>query len=140
MLVRKQGLSLKQRGKIYQCCVRPVLLRCCETWEFTVAHEVSLPGVGRWMIRMMCGVRLADRVLADVLQVKVDGMVMVWSCHAWRHQFPNTELEITGKRRRNNISTRTTDLVEYCVKFFGILAFKHGGRNYLSAAECPIIY
>ena len=25
VLVRKQGLSLKQRGKIYQCCVRPVL-------------------------------------------------------------------------------------------------------------------
>ena len=25
-LVRKEGLSLKQRGKIYQCCVKPV---CC---------------------------------------------------------------------------------------------------------------
>ena len=31
VLVEKQGLSLKQRGKIYQCCVRPVLLYCCET-------------------------------------------------------------------------------------------------------------
>ena len=26
VLVRKQGLSLKQRTKIYQCCVKPVLL------------------------------------------------------------------------------------------------------------------
>ena len=26
VLVRKQGLSLNQRGKIYQSCVRPVLL------------------------------------------------------------------------------------------------------------------
>ena len=30
VLVRKQGLTLKQQGKIYQCCVRPVLLYCCE--------------------------------------------------------------------------------------------------------------
>ena len=30
VLVGKQGLSLKQWGKIYQCCVRPVLLYCCE--------------------------------------------------------------------------------------------------------------
>ena len=27
-LVRKQGLSLKQQLKIYQCCFRPVLLYC----------------------------------------------------------------------------------------------------------------
>ena len=33
VLVGKQILSLKQRGKIYQCCVGPVLLYCCETWE-----------------------------------------------------------------------------------------------------------
>ena len=31
VLVGKRGLSLMQRMKIYQCCVRPVLLYCCET-------------------------------------------------------------------------------------------------------------
>ena len=36
VLVGKQGLSLKQRRKIYQCWFKPVLLYCCETWEFTV--------------------------------------------------------------------------------------------------------
>ena len=41
------GLSLKQRGKICQCCVRSVLLYCCETWEFTVADEARLRGVER---------------------------------------------------------------------------------------------
>ena len=29
VLVEKQGLYLKQREKIYHCCVRPVLLHCC---------------------------------------------------------------------------------------------------------------
>ena len=47
VLVGKQGLSLKQRGKIYQCCVRPILLYCCETWELTVADEARLRGVER---------------------------------------------------------------------------------------------
>ena len=42
MLVRKQGLSLKQVGKIYVCYVRPVLLYCCATLELTVANEVTL--------------------------------------------------------------------------------------------------
>ena len=44
VLVEKQGLSLKQQGKIYQCCVRPVLLYCCEMWELTVADEARLRG------------------------------------------------------------------------------------------------
>ena len=53
------------------------------------------------MIRMMCGVRLVDRVSTDVLQDRVGcckdrgydnskPSAVVWSCHAWRHQFPNT--------------------------------------------------
>ena len=28
MLAGKQGLSLKRPGKIYSCCVRPVLMYC----------------------------------------------------------------------------------------------------------------
>ena len=75
MLVGKQGLSLKQRGNIYQCCVRPVLLHCCETWELTVADEVRLRGVERRMIRIICGVRLVDRVTTDVLRDRVGVVV-----------------------------------------------------------------
>ena len=45
VLVGKEGLSLKQRRKIYQCCVRPVMLYSCETWELTVADETRLSNV-----------------------------------------------------------------------------------------------
>ena len=31
VLTAKNGLSLKQRGKIYKSCVRPFLLYCCKT-------------------------------------------------------------------------------------------------------------
>ena len=40
----KQGLSLKQQLKIYQCCTRPVLLYFCEKWELTDADEAKLCG------------------------------------------------------------------------------------------------
>ena len=59
---------MKQQGKIYQCCVRPVLLYYCETFELTVLDEVRLHGVERRMIRMMFWVRLVDRVSTDVLR------------------------------------------------------------------------
>ena len=42
VLAGKQRLSLKQRGKIYQCCVRVVLLCCCETWKLTIADKARL--------------------------------------------------------------------------------------------------
>ena len=77
VLVRKQGLSLKQRGKIYQCCVRPVLLHCCETWELTVADEARLCGVERCMMRMTCGMRLVDRVSNDFLRDRVSVVVKI---------------------------------------------------------------
>ena len=39
--------SLKQQGKIYQSCVRPVLLYCCETWKLIVLDKARLHGVER---------------------------------------------------------------------------------------------
>ena len=67
MVVVKQHLSLKQRGKIYHRSVRPVLLYCCEIWELTVADEACLHGVECLMIRMMCGVKLVNMVSTDAL-------------------------------------------------------------------------
>ena len=77
VLVGKQGLPVMQRGKIYQCYVRPVLLYCCETWELTVADEMRLGGAERRTIRMVCGMRLVDRVLTDVIRDRVGVVVTI---------------------------------------------------------------
>ena len=69
-------MSLEQQGKTYHC-VRPALMHCCETWELTVADEARLRGVERRMTRMMCGVRLVDRVSTDVLRAKVGVVVKI---------------------------------------------------------------
>ena len=63
VLVWRQGLSLKQRGKVYQCFFRPVLLYCSETWELTVATEARLRGVGRRMIRRNGGSKSKQKLL-----------------------------------------------------------------------------
>ena len=100
--VRKQGLSLKWQGKIYQCCVRPVLLYCWKTWKLTVADEARLRGMERRMIRVMCGVRHATCWLIGrrLIFFVIEGgcccedwgydisksSAVVWSCHTWRHQ------------------------------------------------------
>ena len=81
VLVGKQYLSLKQCGKIYQCCVRPALLYCCETWELTYANEARLCEMEHQMIRVICGVRLVDRFSTDVfwdrvgVTVKMEDMI-----------------------------------------------------------------
>ena len=76
------GALVEKQGKIYQCCARPVLLYCCEMWELTVVDEARFCGVECRMIRMMCGVRLVDRVSTDVLWdsvgvvVKIEDMII----------------------------------------------------------------
>ena len=127
VLVGKQGLSLKQQGEIYQCCVRPILLYCCETWERTVADEARLRGVERRMIKMMFGVRLVDRVSTDVLRnrvgvgVKIEDMKIQsrlrWYGHVMRRDINSQtheviEAEITGKKKNG----RPSKSWEECVK------------------------
>lgn len=53
VLVVKLGLPLEQRCKIYQTCVRLVLLYSSKTWELISADELRLYGVesGIWLGR-----------------------------------------------------------------------------------------
>ena len=127
VLAGKQGLSLKQREKIYQCCVRPVLLYCCETSKLTVADEERICVVERRMISMMCGVRLVDRLLTDVLRDRVGVVVKIedtiiqnrlrWYGHVIRRDINSQirevmELETTGERKK----ARPRKWWEECIK------------------------
>ena len=75
VLVKKQSLSSKQQENINQCCVRPVLLYCCEMWDLTVVGEARLCGLEHHMIRMMCGDRVG-------VVVKIEDMIFQ-SCLQW---------------------------------------------------------
>ena len=107
---------MKQQGKIHQCCVRTVLLFCCETWELTVPDDTRLLSVERHMIRMMCGVRLVDRVSTNVLRDRVDIVAKIedmiiqhhlrWHGHVM-HGDTNSQIhevveaEMIGKRKKD---------------------------------------
>ena len=114
MLIEKQDLFLKHWVKIHHCYVRPVLLYCCEMWELTIAGEMRLHWVECHMIRMMCGVRLVDRVSIDVLcdrvsVVKIEDMI-IQSCLWWHGHVmfgdiisqicEVMEVELTGKKEK----------------------------------------
>ena len=76
---------------------------CCtvvKTWELTFTDEARLCVVEHYIIRMMCGVKLINRLSTDVSQdrmgivVKIQRynskpFVVVWSCHSLTHQLPN---------------------------------------------------
>ena len=127
MLVGKQGLSLKQQGKIYQCCVRPVLLHCCETWPLSVADEAKLCGMDCHMVMMVCGMRLVDWVSTYVLRDRVGGNVkiegMIIQNHLWwygnvmlgyiNYQIREVmEVELTGKKKK----VRPSKSWEECIR------------------------
>ena len=76
VLFGKQGLSLKQRGKIYQYFAR-IFLCCCETLELTVTDEARLHGVECRIIKMMCSMRLVNRVSTDVFWDRVSIVVKI---------------------------------------------------------------
>ena len=90
------------RGRfINQCCVRPVLLYCCETWELTVADESRLGRVERCMIRMMCGwVRLVDRMSTDVLCDRGEG----GCCEDWGYDNLKPPVVVLHSIKRNGES------------------------------------
>ena len=109
------GFIFEATGEDYQCCVRPVFLYSCETWERAVSVEARLRGVERRMIRMMCVVRLVDRVSTDALRdrmgvvVKIEDMIIQsrlrWYGHVMREDINSQirevmKVEITGKRKK----------------------------------------
>ena len=61
---------LEQRGKTYQCCVRPICCTAVKRGNFLLwMREVAWGGAS--LIRMMCGMILVARVSTDVLRVGV---------------------------------------------------------------------
>ena len=59
------------KGQIYRTCVRPVMTYGSETWVVRSLEESILRRAEKWMLRMMCGVQLADGVSTKELMVRL---------------------------------------------------------------------
>ena len=112
-LVGKHGLSLRQRGFIYSRYVRPVLLYSCETWSLTTNLKLRLQSTERRMVRMMCGVRLVDRLPSEELRRRLgiqpdvieclETSILRWFGHVVRRKDTHPikaahNFSVTGKR------------------------------------------
>lgn len=56
------SIPLKQRAKVYEACVRSAMTYASETWAMTEAVKVMFDSADRRMLRMLCGITLADRI------------------------------------------------------------------------------
>ena len=66
-LLCNKGVPLKRRARVYEACIRSVMLYGSETWPCTKKLENSLLRSDRRMIRLMCGVTLQSRVPSEDL-------------------------------------------------------------------------
>ena len=64
-LLVNRHLPLKSRSKVYNACLRPVLLYGAETWGLSQKMECVLRGCDSRILRYMAGVSLRDRVRSE---------------------------------------------------------------------------
>ena len=95
-------IPLKNRGSIYNACIRPVLLYGAETWNITKKLEETLQSCDRRMLPYMAGVSLSDRVASNDVASRCgvkpptsssagEQAEMVWTCE---------ETEMCGRARK----------------------------------------
>ena len=70
-ILSNRAISFRNRGHIFNSCVRSVLLYACETWPVTVADLNRLLRNDNLMVRWICGQKLSDRVPTAQLQAKL---------------------------------------------------------------------
>ena len=66
-LLCNKGVPLVKRARVYEACIRSVMLYGSETWPCTKKLEDLLLRSDRRMIRLMCGVTLQTRVPSEDL-------------------------------------------------------------------------
>ena len=66
-LLTNRYINIKTRGKIFNVCVRSVLLYGSECWAMRKEDKARLERNDRAMLRWICGVKTSDRVSLDSL-------------------------------------------------------------------------
>ena len=97
-----RGIPLHHRGKVYEACIRSVMLYGGETWALTARLEAILLSCDRRKFRYMTGVTWRDRVrsveVARRCGVRELGDVLRMRRFGWfRHVVRREETEILGK-------------------------------------------
>ena len=133
-------LTLALKGRIYNACVRPVMVYAAETWVVRSVEEDILRRAERAMIRKICGVKLRDRLSSEVLMERLGLQqsiveVVRRSCLRWcGHVLRKEEscgvkrawnLEVAGKRGRGRPRLTWRSMVERECRRVGLKSSDH---------------
>ena len=124
-LLSNRGIPLKHRSRVYNACIRSVMLYGAVTWALTQREESLLQSCDRRMLRRLCGVTLRDRISSDeVLRrcglesilLRVRKMRMAWFGHVYRRDGNDPvrrvkEVEAPGRRPRGRPKKTWSDCV-----------------------------
>ena len=64
-LLTNKAIPLRYRGRVYDACVRSVLLYGAEGWAMTDRVQSIVTGCDRRILRYMAGVALRDRIRSE---------------------------------------------------------------------------
>ena len=70
-LLTNQTIPLESRGKVYNSCIRRVLLYGSECWAVTTTDVQRLQRNERAMVRWICKVKIRDKISSDSLLNKL---------------------------------------------------------------------
>jgi len=90
-LITNRSIPLKISGRVYESCVRSVMLYSAETWALTGKLEDILKSCDSRMLRYMVRVRWQDRISSEEVAKRcclkmiqynfsTQEVAMVWSC------------------------------------------------------------
>jgi len=111
----QKDISLIVRGRLYSSCMRSSMLHGSETWPVRKENEVALQRAEMRMVRLMCGVKIKDRVPSKELRERLglDDIILVlqqnrlcWYGHVlqedsdWVKKCMEYEVEVARPRGR----------------------------------------
>ena len=124
------------KGQIYRTCVRPVMTYGSKTWVVRSVEESILRRAEKRMLRMMCGVQLADGVSTKKLMVRLglDSTIVKvvrqgslrWLGHVVRKEDDDCvkqawRFEVVGSRRRGRPRLTWEGMMENLCRGLGLV-------------------
>ena len=61
-MLTRSGIPLRQKSTVYRSCVQSVMVYASETWAVRVEEEQRMERNENVLLRLMCGVKLKDKV------------------------------------------------------------------------------
>ena len=133
-LLLNKAIPLKYRGRVYDACVRSVLLYGAEGWAMTDHVQSIVTGCDRRLLRYMAGVSLRDRVRSEEVASRccVDEVEIVmrerrlrWFGHVRRRDEDDPirsvmDLEVDGGRPRGRPKKTWKKTVEEDMRRVGV--------------------